>query len=77
MTERILRRPKVEDRTGRSRSSIYAGMAEGSFPQPVKLGTRAVGWRESDIDAWIASRQPRSVSVEDTSGRERFNVRSS
>ena len=43
MTERMLRRPAVEARTGLSRSTLYAMMAEGRFPLPVKLGLRAVG----------------------------------
>lgn len=49
----ILRRPDVESRTGLSRSSIYDGMSKGTFPQAVKLGVRAVGWRESDIINWL------------------------
>lgn len=52
----ILRRPQVQQVVGLSRSTIYAKVAEGSFPRPIKLGKRAVGWRESDIDAWLASR---------------------
>lgn len=55
--EKILRRPAVEDRTGLSRSSIYESITAGTFPPPVKLSARAVGWRKSDIDAWIESRQ--------------------
>lgn len=49
----ILKRPQVEARTGLSRSTIYAGMANGTFPQAVKLGPRAVGWREADISNWL------------------------
>jgi prophage regulatory protein len=56
MTDRILRRPEVEDRTGLARSTIYDLKKEGLFPQPVKLGKRAVGWRESDIRRWLAER---------------------
>ena len=47
--------PKVKERTGLSRSTIYAKIAEGTFPRPVSLGARAVGWLESEIDAWINS----------------------
>ena len=51
---RILRRKQVESRTGLSRSTIYARIAEGSFPRPIDLGGgRAVGWLESEIDAWL------------------------
>ncbi|MCC6000502.1 MAG: AlpA family transcriptional regulator [Pararhodobacter sp.] len=57
MAERILRRPDVEALVGLSRSTLYAWMARGEFPQPVALGARLVGWRESDIDAWLAARE--------------------
>jgi prophage regulatory protein len=53
---RILRRKQVESRVGLSRSSLYALIAAGAFPKQIKLSTRAVGWRESEIDAWVASR---------------------
>lgn len=53
---RILRRPDVEIRTGLSRSTIYAMMAEGSFPKPIKIGKRAVGWPECVIGKWLESR---------------------
>jgi prophage regulatory protein len=56
MVARILRRPEVETRTGLSRSTIYAMMADGTFPKPIRLGKRAVGWRESDIAEWLESR---------------------
>jgi prophage regulatory protein len=51
----ILRRKQVETRTGLSRSTIYARIAEGSFPRPIDLGGRAVGWIEAEIDAWLKS----------------------
>ena len=54
--DRILRRPEVEVRTGLSRSTIYEMMAEGTFPRPLRLGKRAVGWTETAIADWLASR---------------------
>lgn len=56
MVTTILRRPQVEQLVGLSRSTLYAMMAENTFPQPVKLSKRAVGWRESDVREWLASR---------------------
>lgn len=56
MTTSIFRRPDVERITGLSRSTLYAMISEGDFPKPVKLGKRAVGWREADIVAWLESR---------------------
>lgn len=57
MPDKIFRRPAVQDITGLSRSTLYAMIAEGRFPAPVKLGTRAVGWREADLNEWLASRE--------------------
>lgn len=54
--ERFLRRKEVQAITGRSRSSIYDGIADGTFPKPVKIGARAVAWPESVIRNWIAER---------------------
>lgn len=53
---RILRLPDVISRVGLRRASIYLHMTNGSFPKPISLGARAVGWLESDIDGWIAAR---------------------
>jgi prophage regulatory protein len=51
----ILRRKQVEARTGLSRSTIYLRISQGTFPPPVKLGgPRAVGWIESEIEAWLS-----------------------
>ncbi len=51
-----LRRPAVLARTGLSCSTIYDLMAKGQFPRRVKIGVRAVGWLESEVADWIASR---------------------
>ena len=53
---KFLRRPQVERLTGLSLSTIYAMVADGSFPKQVKIGRRAVAWREADIDDWMLSR---------------------
>ena len=53
---RILRLPEVMARTGLSRSTIYAWRVAGRFPQAVPLGTRCVGWIESEVEAWLRER---------------------
>lgn len=53
MVTKILRLPNVKSRTGLSRSTIYLRVSEGSFPAPVSLGGRAVGWIESEVDEWL------------------------
>jgi prophage regulatory protein len=60
---RILRRPEVEQRTGLSRSAIYAEMSKGRFPPAVQLTAKAVGWREGDVEGWIASREVAAAGV--------------
>lgn len=53
MNNRILRRKEVQATTGLSCSTIYARMHEGTFPKSIPIGSRSVGWLESDIQQWI------------------------
>ena len=62
MREKILRLDAVLDRTGLSKVSVYRLAAKDEFPSPVQLVGRAVGWYESEVEAWIANR-PRSAFV--------------
>jgi prophage regulatory protein len=32
---------------------MYDRIAKGEFPPPVKIGSRAVAWVESEVQAWI------------------------
>lgn len=65
----IIRRKQVEARTGLSRSSIYArlrhnpkrpGDYDPTFPKPVSVGAKAVGWIEGEIDAWLTAQVEKS-----------------
>jgi prophage regulatory protein len=56
MPATILKLPEVSQRTSLSRSHLYSLIAEGAFPKQVRLGTRAVGWLESEVDSFIAAR---------------------
>lgn len=60
MATAILRLPLVKARTGLSRSTIYQRVGAGTFPKPVNLGARAVGWLECEIDDWLAAQIERS-----------------
>lgn len=53
---KILRLPEVISRVGLKRASIYLHVAQGTFPKQVSLGERAVGWIESEIDAWLSAK---------------------
>ena len=65
----ILRRKQVEARTGLSRSSIYARLRQNpkrpgdfdpTFPRPVSVGAKAVGWIEAEINDWLAAQIAKS-----------------
>lgn len=43
--EGYLRLPQVLEIIPVSRSTWYRGMKTGRYPQPVKLGARATGWK--------------------------------
>ncbi|MDR2884319.1 MAG: AlpA family transcriptional regulator [Deferribacteraceae bacterium] len=53
---RILKLPEVIAITALSRSSIYAKAKDGTFPMPVKLSERSVGWLEHEIVEWLEKR---------------------
>lgn len=53
---RIIRLKEVIDSTGLARSTIYKYIAEGTFPKPVSLGDRCVGWVDSEVNDWILAR---------------------
>ena len=52
--DRIVRLKTVLARTGLSRSTIYRKIAEGTFPPRFKISVNGAGWRESDINRWVA-----------------------
>lgn len=58
LNDRFLRLDDVRLKSGYSRSSIYQKIKEQHFPAPIKLSPdgRAVGWLESEVDAWLAQR---------------------
>lgn len=65
----ILRCKQVQARTGLSRSGIYARLKSNhkrpkdydpTFPKPVSVGARSIGWIESEIDEWITAQVKKS-----------------
>jgi len=53
---RILRLKEVCKVTGLGRSCIYQLQAEKRFPRRIKIGLRAVGWLEEEVQKWLADR---------------------
>ncbi|WP_419932236.1 helix-turn-helix transcriptional regulator [Candidatus Poriferisodalis sp.] len=58
----LLSRPEVERLTGLSTSSLYRAMRSSDFPEPLRIGKRAVRWRYDEIRAWIEER-PRASGI--------------
>mgnify|MGYP003603103788 FL=1 len=50
---RILKLKEVLTRTGLGKTTLYMLISNGDFPKQIPLGLRAVGWLESEVDAWI------------------------
>ena len=51
----VLRLPDVKRSTGLS-LAIYLRITRGTFPKPVSLGGRAVGWLEAEVQQWLERR---------------------
>jgi prophage regulatory protein len=53
--ERILRLKNVLERTGLSRSTVHRKVHARTFPKPLKISERCIGWRESEVESWLRS----------------------
>lgn len=67
---KLIRLEQVSDKTGLGRSSVYKYMALGTFPKPVPLGDRAVGWVSDEVDAWVQAR----INERDAKARKGNNL---
>lgn len=68
-SSRILRINEVTKIVGLSASSIWRMEREGRFPKKIKLLKNAVGWSESEIEAWMETRKVVKLGKHRTSGR--------
>ncbi|MDQ0628206.1 AlpA family transcriptional regulator [Pantoea agglomerans] len=50
---KLIRLSAVINKTGYSKSWIYKLIRNKQFPQPIKIGSRAVAFIEGEIDGWI------------------------
>jgi prophage regulatory protein len=54
--QKLLRPRDVAGASGKSRSALYANIAEGLWTKPVKIGPRASAWPEDEVAALNAAR---------------------
>lgn len=59
--DRVIRLNELKLKTGLSKSAIYRGIEEGTFPPPFRIGKRAVGWRISIINAWLEAAEQNTI----------------
>jgi prophage regulatory protein len=62
--EYILRIAEVVARTRLSRVSIWRKVRAGQFPAPIELSSNTIGWPESEIAQWQASRPRRRYGAQ-------------
>lgn len=67
MMDRVIRKPELCELIGLCESTIRLHEIAGTFPRRIKIGPRAVGWRLSAIENWLANREPSIVA---TTGRD-------
>lgn len=53
---RVLKLKEVLFKTSLGKTTLYMLVKDETFPKPIPLGLRAVGWLESEVDTWIQSR---------------------
>jgi prophage regulatory protein len=52
----FLRLGQVAERIGMGTSTIWAMIARGEFPPPIKLTAKAIGWPAHVIQEWCVDR---------------------
>jgi prophage regulatory protein len=62
-TEKLIKLAELCKLLDMARSTIYKLKMEGRFPEPIKVGYRAVRWRLSDIRAWQNTRAAAQTPV--------------
>ncbi|TVO75893.1 helix-turn-helix transcriptional regulator [Sedimenticola selenatireducens] len=71
MNYSILRIEAVKARIGLSRSTLYLRISKGTFPKPVHLGGRAVGWIEAEVNDWLSQQIKASRKAVVEGGQEK------
>lgn len=56
MKQSLIRMSETTRRTGYGKAWIYRLINQNKFPKPIKIGSRAIAFVESEIDEWINQR---------------------
>ncbi|MFE8072008.1 AlpA family transcriptional regulator [Marinobacteraceae bacterium S3BR75-40.1] len=66
---KVLRLAEVQDKTGLARSTLCKYVDAGTFPRPIYLGGRAVGWIDSEVHEWLLEKQVERDMIHGPPGR--------
>ena len=75
VTDTMMNRREVEARVGLGRSSLYRMMRDGTFPEPLKVGARAVRWPASEIEDWMSKRARATGEINDPTLQRRAETK--
>lgn len=62
---RFLRMAEVEIKVGLKKRTIQYMVKSDSFPKPVRLNERSIGFVESEVNAWMLARMEKRVEIGD------------
>ncbi len=54
--DRIIRKKELALILGISEATVYRWIKSEGLPEPIKLGSNSVGWKLSEVQAWLDSR---------------------
>jgi prophage regulatory protein len=54
---KFLTHTQVQKKTGLGSTTIWRERRGGRFPEPYKLSAGRVGWREDELEEWVAARE--------------------
>ena len=52
--DRIMKIDEVVEVVQCCKSVVFEEVKKGRFPPPVRLAAKRIGWRQSDVEKWIA-----------------------
>ena len=54
---KYLRIKEVVEKLSVGKSTIYAWIKQGRFPEPIRITQYCAVWKDADIDEWVRSKQ--------------------
>ena len=62
--EKLIRPKALSEKLGVSIPTLYRLMKKPEFPDKIRISSQAIGFRESEISAWMESQREPSTEME-------------